>query len=544
MVDPSSEASVFHRGERAVQERLGVRDVEGWARKIVRPYLPEQHRQFYRELPYLVVAARDEEGRAWATLLAGPPGFVSSPSPTTLRLAARPVAGDALEHALTGGADLGLLGIALSSRRRNRANGRVAPDGDGLLFTVDQSFGNCPQYIHERAWRWAHTEPGPVTRTDGLRPFHIDGIERADTFFIASGYRGRGDDPRFGMDASHRGGEPGFAAVESPRRIVFPDYAGNNHFNTIGNLLVDPRVGVTFVDFATGGLLQITGRATVDFDSEAVAAIPGARRLVVVDIEEVVDLPAALPLRWDGDGDSVRSLRVVDKVRESEDVTSFVLKARDGGPLPDFEAGQHLPLELAIDGLPQPVRRTYSLSNGPGEGRYRLTIKREPKGLVSRLLHDHVAIGAVVGARRPAGDFVLAPGDHPAVLVSAGVGLTPMVSMLHVLADPSRSAPVWFFHGARDGAHHPLGDEVRRLAGARDGITTHVRYSRPRPEDGGHDAAGRLDGATIAEAVDRFDAHYYLCGPVAFMAAVQSELEHAGVAPERIHSESFGPRGR
>jgi ferredoxin-NADP reductase len=249
-----------------------------------------------------------------------------------------------------------------------------------------------------------------------------------------------------------------------------------------------------------------------------------------------------LPLRWDGEADTVRSLRVVDKIRESDDVTSFVLQARDGGALPEFESGQHLPVELAIEGLPQPVRRTYSLSNAPGRGRYRITVKREPEGFVSRLLHDQVDVGAFVSARRPAGDFVLEPGDHPAVLVSAGVGLTPMVSMLHTLADPERAAPVWFFHGARDGAHHALKDEVRRLTGMRPGITTHVRYSQPRHTDVDHDEAGRLDGAAIAAAVDRADAHYYLCGPASFMATIQSSLEEAGVAPERIHSESFGPR--
>ena len=188
------------------------------------------------------------------------------------------------------------------------------------------------------------------------------------------------------------------------------------------------------------------------------------------------------------------------------------------------------------------MRRTYSLSNDPADGRYRITVKREPRGLVSRLLHDHVSIGHGIAASRPAGDFVLAPGDRPAVLVSAGVGITPMVAMLHTLAAPIRTSPVWFFHGARDGAHHPLRDEIRQLASARPGIVTHVRYSAPLPTDVDHDATGRLDGAAIAAAVNREDADYYLCGPAGFMAAMKRDLRRAGVPAERIYSESFGPR--
>ena len=141
------------------------------------------------------------------------------------------------------------------------------------------------------------------------------------------------------MDASHRSGDRGFVQVVSDTRLAFPDYAGNNHFNTIGNLLRDPRAGFLFVDFATGSLLQLTGQAEIDWDSEAISSIPGSRRLVTFDIEEIVELPAAVPLRWDVDAESVRSLRLIEKTPASADVTSFVFEARDAGPLPEFEAG-------------------------------------------------------------------------------------------------------------------------------------------------------------------------------------------------------------
>ena len=540
--------SPFHPGEQQVQDRLGVRDIEGWARKVVRPYMPEEHRAFHTALPFLVAAARDGRGRPWVTLLTGPDGFVTSPDPKSLLIDAKPVPGDALEGGLALGADVGILGIELATRRRNRVNGRIAGgDSTSLEFAVDQSFGNCPQYIRERQWRRADNEPaGPPIRGARLTPSQRDWIASADTFFIASGHRGGGESPAFGMDASHRGGDPGFVRVEGETRLTFPDYAGNNHYNTIGNLVLDPRAGLLFVDFESGSLLQLTGRTTIDWDSEAVARVPGARRLVGFDIEEIVELHAAVPLRWDANAESVRSLRLVEKARESEDVTSFVFEARDGGPLPAFEAGQHLPIELEVPGREAPLRRTYSLSGAPGGDRYRISVKREPLGAASRHLHDRVEVGQILDARKPAGEFLLPCGRCPVVLVSAGVGVTPLASMLHALVQQHTARPVWFIHGARDGAHHPLAREVRDLATQRSGIRLHVAYSRPRPDDEAgtdYDSEGRVDDALLADLVGDHDAHYLLCGPTVFMADLQTGLERRGVPADRIHTETFGPVG-
>jgi predicted pyridoxine 5'-phosphate oxidase superfamily flavin-nucleotide-binding protein len=153
-MEPVQSDSPFHSGEQLVQERLGVRDIEEWARKVVRPFLPDQQRAFYTALPFLVAAARDSKGRPWATLLVGQDGFISSPGPGSLAIDAKPVPGDALEGSLAAGADLGLLGIELATRRRNRVNGRISQDESGVLgFAVEQGFGNCPQYIMERDWQ-------------------------------------------------------------------------------------------------------------------------------------------------------------------------------------------------------------------------------------------------------------------------------------------------------------------------------------------------------------------------------------------------------
>lgn len=542
--DPAQ--SPFHEGEHWVQERLGARDIETWARKVVRPYLPEEHRAFHTAMPFLIVAARDEQGRPWATVLAGDNGFVTSPDPVSLAINAKPVSGDALERSFFSGADIGILGIELATRRRNRVNGRVRRVGRGpIVCEVAQTFGNCPQYIREREWRHVGGVPaGLPSRGARLTSSQIASIAAADTFFIASGHRGDEENSAFGMDASHRGGDPGFVEVASETRLVFPDYAGNNHFNTIGNLVLDPRAGFLFVDFETGSLLQLTGRATIDWDSDAVARTPGARRLVTFDIEEIVELPAVLPLRWDADAEPVRSLRLIEKIGETENVISFVFEARDGGPLSGFEAGQHLPIELEIPGREGPIRRTYSLSGSSGDHRYRISVKREPRGLASRHLHDRFEPKSIISSRRPAGDFVLSCATCPTVLVSAGIGVTPMVSMLHALASEGGERPVMFVHGARDGRHHALAHEVRGLAARRAGIRLHVAYSQPRPEDEigkDYDTKGRIDGDLLASLGMDPDAHYYLCGPTRFMADIQSALEGRGVAADHIHTESFGP---
>ena len=539
--------SPFHAGEQAIQARLGVREtMDHWGGQVIRSWLPQQHRDFYTQLPFVVAAAKDADDRVWATMLTGKPGFVQSPDPTGLVFQTRVLPGDALEHALGAGADLGLLGIELSTRRRNRVNGTITEIGQaGIRFEVGQAFGNCPQYITERDLHPVEVDQNDAVAESATRLDEAaqGWIRKADTLFIASGYRDRDSGGASnGMDASHRGGAPGFVKVLSDTRIVFPDYAGNNHFNTIGNLMLDPRVGLLFVDFENGGLLQISGRATIDWDSPEVANHPGAQRLVVIDIERVVRLQSVLPLRWSEPQESIRSLRLVDRIQESDDVVSFEFIARDDGKLPPFKAGQHLPVELNIDGQTEAVGRTYSLSNAPRGTHYRISVKREPRGLVSNYLHDHLEIGDIIGARNPAGDFVLRESSRPVVLVSAGIGVTPMVSMLQELSDKADERPVFFVHGARNSRQHALADEVREVVRRNPQARSMTLYSQPHAQDRegrDFDRKGRVDAELLTELNPTLDADFYLCGPVAFLADIAAELEALGVPGDRIIVETF-----
>ena len=221
----------LHAGEHAVHAKLGVQHVEDAMHSFVRPAMPQQHQAFFASLPFVVVAARDTSGHPWASLLVrrGAGSLIDVRDSRTLRVTAHALAGDPLEAALQKGADVGLLGIELHSRRRNRANGhitRVDRDTSRVTFelAIEQSFGNCPQYISERCWRRAEqtTPPSPARISADLTPAQQRMIARADTCFLASGYRGDGTAGSYGMDASHRGGAAGFVRVDSATRLSLP----------------------------------------------------------------------------------------------------------------------------------------------------------------------------------------------------------------------------------------------------------------------------------------------------------------------------------
>lgn len=308
-IAPIADDSPFHAGEIQLHERVGVR--EAMARigpRVIRDHMPDQHRDFFAQLPLLLVGSLDDQGRPWASPLAGAPGFLASPDPRRLTVAAAPLPGSPLARHLRPGAPLGLLGVELETRRRNRLNATVTEaDADGFTVSVDESFGNCPKYIQVRHHR-AVPPPAipPAATVFGARlPEAAESLIRAaDTFFIASASPDPvGHDPRRGVDVSHRGGRPGFVRVteeDGASVLTVPDFAGNLHFRTLGNLAVNPGAGILVIDFATGNLLSLTGTAETVWDGPDLAAFAGAERLLRFRVTEGLWLPAALPLRWDG----------------------------------------------------------------------------------------------------------------------------------------------------------------------------------------------------------------------------------------------------
>lgn len=301
VVDPRA-ASPWHAGEVAIQRTLGMADrMEALGGRVIRDHMNAQHRAFYPLLPFVVLGAVDEVGDPWATIRAGRPGFLDAADPYRLRVGAASEPADPAEAGLGDGAAVGLLGIELSTRRRNRLNGTIRRTGpDGFTVAVEQSFGNCPQYIRPRHTRPSGHPPAgagaPPLLSDRLDRRSRALVERADTFFVAS--FASGEDGRRQVDVSHRGGPAGFVRVGAGDLLTIPDYSGNRFFNTLGNLVANPRAGLVFVDFATGALLQLTGRAEVLLDGSEIAEFPGAERIWRVAPSKVVLREGALPLRF------------------------------------------------------------------------------------------------------------------------------------------------------------------------------------------------------------------------------------------------------
>ncbi len=301
--------SPFHAGEQAAQARAGARDTAERVGRGIRDVMPDQHRRFFAELPYLFIGSLDRAGRPWASILFGAPGFVQAPHGRRLDIAARPLRSDPLGENLQAGAAVAVLGIQLATRRRNRMNGRVIAAGaDGFAIGVDQSFGNCPQYIHARSVRGpleaSPRDAGSLTRAE-TRILSAEAsamVMRADTFFIATASARTGEGtPAEGADVSHRGGKPGFVDVRVENGcsvITVPDFAGNSVFATFGNILLNPKAGLLFLDFDTGDVLMLTGAAEVVWNGPEIEHFPGALRFLRVHVDEGLFMAQAVPLRW------------------------------------------------------------------------------------------------------------------------------------------------------------------------------------------------------------------------------------------------------
>lgn len=562
-----------------MQARLGVREkIEAQGRKVVRDYLPEQQREFYGLLPFLVVAMLDREGQPWCSVVAGAPGFITSPDDRSLRIAAPILSGDPLSDNLHVGGEIGIVGVQLSTRRRNRISGVVsAVDSEGFTVHVKQTLGNCPQYIQVREFS-PTAELGRVAgvrrrfESDALTPRGQEIIAVADTFFIATAHLGADAEDRLrtGVDASHRGGKPGFVRMEDARALTIPDFVGNFIFNTIGNLTLEPRAGLVFMDFASGDMLYLAGEAEIIWDGEEVKAFAGAERLIRFRIRRSILVEGSLPLRfsapefspilartgsWEDaqatlaaarERNVYRPYRIARLVLESEHVKSFYLEPADGGGLAPFEAGQFLPIRVSPPGAEKPLTRTYTISDAPNGRWYRLSVKRE--GAASRYLHG-LSPGDVIEAVAPRGHFTF---DHasrrPVVMIAGGIGVTPLLAMLNdLLVNEGRTRHhnrIIFIQGVRDGRAHSFREHLRAKAAKHVNLAYHARYSAPRPGDvlgESHDSEGRIDKALLQSLLPLDDYDFYLCGPSGFMQSLYDTIRDMGVPDARIRFESFGP---
>lgn len=283
--------SRFHAGELAVQERAGVRQRAARVGGSIHGVVPPAAKAFLEQRRFVVLASADPEGRPWASMLTGAPGFATVPDPSEVRIDAIPLPGDPLADNLRTSPFAGLLAIDLATRHRMRVNGRLEHAVHRpIAIRVDQVYSNCPKYIQRRAAEESTPQDAPrlARRAESLTEMQRAWIRRADTFFIATLH------PEDGADASHRGGMPGFVSVDGDR-LAWPDYAGNLMYNTLGNIAAHPRAGLVVPDFDSGAALLVTGRAAIEWDPIRIAEVPGAERLVELLVDEVVEIAGVLP---------------------------------------------------------------------------------------------------------------------------------------------------------------------------------------------------------------------------------------------------------
>ena len=378
-------------------------------------------------------------------------------------------------------------------------------------------------------------------------------LSRADTLFIASAHEAPEAGAARGVDVSHRGGLPGFVRVEDERTFAIPDYAGNRFLNTIGNLAESPRAGLLFIDFESGDVLYVAATAEIIWGGPALREFEGAQRVLRFHVHETRRSTGVLPYHWTpaqfapefqaGKMEPVAPvsgwmpLRVADVVDESKGIRSFLLESASGAVLPGYAPGRYLPVRVVVPGAEAPFVRSYTLSDVHDGRFYRISVKRD--GVVSNWLHEHATRGALIEAMPPRGTFGFdSSSPRPAVFLSAGIGITPMISMLkHALTqggDPARR--LYFVHGARTDDDHPFRAALEALAADYPRLSLHLLNSA-HADTGG----GRIDVAWLKRILPFDDYDFYLCGPTAFMRDLYNGLRALNVADERIRFEAFGP---
>ncbi|MEP5758238.1 MAG: pyridoxamine 5'-phosphate oxidase family protein [Litoreibacter sp.] len=295
-----NEDGVFHAGERSLHEKLDISERQHQlGLRMVRDHMPDQHREFFASLSSVHIGALDSSGHPWAVMRVGSAGFMASADEKTLSISSSPLLGEPADLDFSVGAKVSVVGIEFETQRRNRLNATIAAlEGDTLALHVDQSYGNCPKYIQIRSKASATaTQPSQIEASTILSEADKAQITRADTLLIASRAAQLGDDPRAGVDINHRGGMPGFVTVLDDNTIQFPDYKGNSFYNTFGNIVTDNRVGLQFVDFETGTLINLKGTASLIEDINN-GELPLMGRGLRIHVDIITRAEGGLPYRY------------------------------------------------------------------------------------------------------------------------------------------------------------------------------------------------------------------------------------------------------
>lgn len=445
---------------------------------------------------------------------------------------------------------------------------------------------------------------GPVTGPRRVRKLNVDGDgqgdlaghggeERAVFVYQVDSYRywerelGRSDfvEGQFGENFTIEGLSDEEVCIGDRYQIgtaVFEVTQPRVTCYRVGIRMNEPRIPALLVSHRRPGFyFRVLQEGDVEAGDEIVKLAAGPERMTVAEVDALLYLPGhprqqllralripALSAGWQASfralvaGDPAsgnagliatspppawtgfRRLKVTGIKRESDDVISISLEDPDGEPLPAARPGQYLTLRLQPDRQAKSVLRTYSLSGEPGADYYRITVKREPRGVASDYLHTRVAVGDQLEVAAPRGTFILDNTNAPVLLISAGIGATPVLAMLHALSTEHSDREIWWLHGARSSRDHSFAGEARALVASLPNVRTYICYSHPGEDDlegREFNSVGRLTGSLLAQLEPPRDAEAYLCGPAPFMEEISASLAAIGLGAAHIHTEPFGP---
>ncbi|WP_067102260.1 FAD-binding oxidoreductase [Marinomonas atlantica] len=559
--------STYHPGELSAQDKAGTKGVaaELAAGKRSALSFASGHDAFLAAQSFAALASVDLKSESvWVTPLFGKPGDLTAISEKEMAISSDCIPNLDILNFIEAGTPLSLLGIDLNRRIRHRINGHsVASEvggTSGLNLQVDEYSPNCPKYINRREIIYDANNAHPINKNaireerTKLSEDDQNFIQSMDTLWIGS-YA-----PGVGTDCNHRGGKPGFIRVVSPSTIEWPEYRGNGMFFTSGNLESHDRAGVTLVDFDTGSMIQMTGRATVDWEHDG--SYEGASRKIVFHITSLIRTNNVTSHRWkrldyspynptvsgtesvdlESEYPQVATLAKIVNETESVKTFRFVVPRRIA-----FLPGQYATFEFAdISGGAASEIRTWTLSETPnsinGDNTLDISVKRVPNGLVTNWLHDHAEVGLEVKLNGVQGEMTAIQLDEltqkPVVpdnllLLSAGIGITPSLSMVRGIGAFSLQdqTKITMIHVERFEeeilCHQEL---VRRSRNYPNFSYTNIISSNQ----------GRLTKEHLQTLVPNAELQYaYICGPTLFMRDMTEYLVSIGVPAGQIHIESF-----
>ncbi|TQV88171.1 pyridoxamine 5'-phosphate oxidase family protein [Aliikangiella coralliicola] len=553
----------FHSGELKVQQRakeasIAQRNGTAISHLIIPGAIP-----FIAQQNMLVVTSVDHRKKVWVSILIGDAGFVSAPDPESIVIDTTKLLtqqSDIFWRNIKVNAQIGLLAIELSTRRRLRVNGTISQlNQTRFKINVEQAFPNCPKYIQRRSLDISSPKSSadlpPVLTGHYLTNKHIELIQNADSFFVGSANtsfsnsdnkkveRSQNQIELLSCDASHRGGFPGFVEVIDGKTLRIPDYRGNSMFNTLGNIENFPFASIVFIDFENLKILQLSGRAKILWDQhDPTDKTAGTRRFwtLAVDDWQETTLPDAVnwklldysphnPRETKNTQQTIRRLELkVEKIEQkSKRVKLFRLVSQKGELLPAFEPGAHLPIEINLS-TGEKVKRHYSLLSSSHDNRfYEIAVQLEAQGRGgSMFIHQQITVGSTITSGQPQNNFPLSPISGHTILIAGGIGITPILSMLRKLSEEKRSFEIHY--AARNPSEFIFFKTINSLAGDK---ASFYHSSGPSPK--------RLPLQKIMESAPGH-SHLFICGPARMINSARTLTEGLNWSHSRLHFESFG----